>query len=132
MTERGRDRLGRPLPDDADPSALFPPVDVAPDASDVECWSLVVDYLAQGLPFHAHEVCEMRWRVTESDERTLWKALAQWCAALTHELRGNAVGARSLAQKAIANLDATSFEPAWLDRSIPRRDCTRLMQFEDA
>ena len=131
MTERGRDRLGRPLPHDADPSTFFPPVNVPPDASDVECWSLVVDCLAQGLPFHAHEVCESRWRATESDQRTLWKALAQWCAALTHELRGNAVGARSLAQKAIENLDATSFDPAWLDGTIPRRDCNRLMQRED-
>jgi hypothetical protein len=65
-----------------------------------------MDYLDQGLPFHAHEVLEQRWRCCPEDERGAWRALAQWAAAHTHQARGNQVGARRVAERALAGIDA--------------------------
>ena len=134
---RPRDRLGRPLTPAVDStgidtsaagsSAIGPPVADVTSCSDTDAWRIAVDYADAGLPFHAHEVCESRWRISSSTaDRHLWKALAQWGAALTHEARGNAVGARSLAgacSHALAGLEAT---PGWVDLDRVRADCDRL------
>jgi hypothetical protein len=61
-------------------------------------------YLADGRPFHAHEVLEQRWRCAPVDERPLWRALAQWAAAVTHAARGNDRGARAVAARARAGV----------------------------
>lgn len=53
-------------------------------------------YLADGRPFHAHEVLEARWKTGPSGERDLWQGLAQICVGLTHLQRGNLRGAAAL------------------------------------
>ena len=55
--------------------------------------------LDEGRPFAAHEVFEARWKDAPEDERDLWQGLAQLCVAVTHALRGNAVGAARLLER---------------------------------
>lgn len=102
MSERPRDRLGRPLPRD-DPAG-FPGVTPRAEISSGEAITEARDYLARGLPFHAHEVLEMRWRCCPAEERDLWRALAQAGAAATHAARGNPIGAQRLLERARATL----------------------------
>ena len=101
MNERPRDRLGRPLPWDA---VGYPGVPSRDHLESDEAVTEARDYLARGLPFHAHEVLEMRWRCCPADERGLWQPLAQAAAGSTHEARGNAVGAKRLRERARAAL----------------------------
>ncbi len=124
--ERRRDPLGRPLPHDAPSTADGPPVPEISTASDADVWALALDHIERGLPFHAHELFEQRWRTCPPDERDAWQALAQWGAALTHEARGNAVGARRLADRALQTLDAAAVEPAAIDAGLVRASCRRL------
>lgn len=95
--ERPRDRLGRPLPWGADGYPGVPPRETIAGADAI---AEARDYLARGLPFHAHEVLEIRWRCCPDDERPLWQALAQAAAGATHAARGNAVGAQRLHDRA--------------------------------
>ncbi len=97
MSERPRDRLGRPLAWDSDG---YPGVEPRPSITSTEAVVEAHDYLERGLPFHAHEVLEMRWRCCPTDERPLWRGLAQAAAGATHAARGNAVGAARLNERA--------------------------------
>ena len=97
MTERPRDSLGRPLPWDS--TEAFPGVPQRARVSSEEAVVEALDYLDRGLPFHAHEVLEMRWRCSPDDERPLWRGLAQAAAGRTHAARGNAEGARRLIER---------------------------------
>lgn len=97
MSERPRDRLGRPLAWDA---VGYPGVEPRPSITSAEAVAEATDYLEQGLPFHAHEVLEMRWRCCPSAERPLWRGLAQAAAGATHAARGNSVGAVRLHERA--------------------------------
>lgn len=115
MTDRPRDRLGRPLPWDS--GDAFPGIAPHPDISADDAWRLAMQYLDDDLPFHAHEVFEQRWRCCPTDERALWQGLAQWAAALTHEKRGNAVGADAVARKAEATLDQATLDQAMPDHA---------------
>jgi predicted metal-dependent hydrolase len=90
---RPRDRLGRPLAWDA---VGFPGVEQRDRITSAAAVSEAVDYLERGLPFHAHEVLEMRWRCCPVEERPLWRGLAQAAAGVTHAARGNPVGAERL------------------------------------
>jgi len=63
-------------------------------------------YLDDGLPFHAHEVLEQRWRCAPAEEATLWKALAQAAAGRTHAARGNPVGEARLRERAESGIRA--------------------------
>ena len=72
--------------------------------SDPEVLTQALALVDDGLPFHAHEMCEQRWRTCSPDDRELWRGLAQWGAAETHAARGNGEGARRLAQRALAGL----------------------------
>ena len=103
MSERPRDRLGRPLSWDA---AGYPGVEPRPSITSAEALAEARDYLEQGLPFHAHEVLEMRWRCCPADERPLWRGLAQAAAGATHAARGNAVGAVRLHERAQESIAA--------------------------
>ena len=97
-SERPRDRLGRPLP--VGDSRAFPTVSDRDFVDAEQAWTVAIGFLAQGLPFHAHEVFEQRWKCAPDNEREAWQALAQWGAALTHEARGNPVGAARVATRA--------------------------------
>lgn len=103
MSERPRDRLGRPLAWDA---VGYPGVEQRPSITSAEAVAEATDYLEQGLPFHAHEVLEMRWRCCPSAERPLWRGLAQAAAGATHAARGNSVGAVRLHERAQENIAA--------------------------
>jgi hypothetical protein len=103
---RPRDRLGRPLPGDAPEADRAPEVPSIEGLTDSQVWELALTCLEQGLPFHAHEVCEERWRTCPPEDRPTWRALAQWGAAEVHAARGNDEGARRLAERALAGLPA--------------------------
>lgn len=89
---RPRDELGRPLPYN---SVGVPPVpeQALPAAQTI---ALARELVEQGRPFSAHEVLEARWKACPPQERDLWQGLAQICVGLTHEGRGNEVGAATL------------------------------------
>jgi hypothetical protein len=55
--------------------------------------------LAEGRPFHAHEVFEAAWKSIPGPERELWRGLAQIAVGLTHAMRGNARGAAALLRR---------------------------------
>jgi hypothetical protein len=58
-----------------------------------------------GRPFHAHEVFEDAWKSDRTaGDAQLWKGLAQLAVGCTHRLRGNAVGAARLLERAAAAL----------------------------
>jgi hypothetical protein len=125
---RPRDALGRPLPSGADPGQAIPPVPAQNDLSDSEAWAMAAAYLTAGLPFHAHEVFEMRWRTAPPESRLAWQALAQWGAALTHAARGNATGARRLAERCLSNLDDAPGVPSSIDVARVRSSCAALLE----
>lgn len=79
----------------------MPPRD---DISAAEAAAEARAYLADGLPFHAHEVLEMRWRCCPPGERALWQGLAQLAAGATHAARGNPVGAERLRDRGRARI----------------------------
>lgn len=122
---RPRDRLGRPLPPGAEDAEPAVPADVA--VSDEAAWSAATAYLDRGLPFHAHEACELRWRAAPASSRPVWRALAQWGAALTHEARGNRVGARRVAERALATLAEGGDVPRVIDLDLVRSSCAALL-----
>lgn len=128
--ERQRDSLGRPLPIDADPSVVVSSVPVRAELSDEDAWSEAMAYLDAGLPFHAHEVFELRWRLAPDGDRAAWKALAQWGAALTHEARDNRPGASRVARRAVATLEGAAHVPSTIDTALVRASCVRLSALE--
>lgn len=110
---RPRDVLGRPLRV-GDPRVV---AGVDPDLTfdDGQAWQLALGYLDRGMPFHAHEVFELRWRQCPSEERRAWQALAQWAAALTHEARGHPDRAARMAATALSSLEDAQQLPAAID-----------------
>jgi len=90
-------------------------------------------YLAQDLPFHAHEVFEQRWRCCPENERLAWQAIAQWAAALTHQARGNKQGGNkqgivALAKRAQVNLEACSYAPTEIDSALVLESLSGLIK----
>jgi hypothetical protein len=98
--ERPRDALGRPLPYG---STGVDPVGEEP-LPPSETLNRARELLDAGRPFSAHEVLEARWKAGPDEERALWQGLAQVCVGLTHEARGNAMGAVTLLERGAANL----------------------------
>jgi uncharacterized protein len=96
---RPRDELGRPLARGASGSQDVPriPDDLA--VTPAEAAELGGRLLADGLPFHAHEVFEAAWKSTPAPDRELWRGLAQIAVGLTHARRGNARGAAALLRR---------------------------------
>lgn len=131
MPERPRDGLGRPLPWDSDPALAAPPVPDTTGLADEEVWQLALGFLDRGMPFHAHEVFEQRWRSCPAEDRLAWRAAAQWGAAQTHAARGNAVGAARLAVRAIETSDSAPSIPTGIDAGRLRRACELLAQPPD-
>jgi hypothetical protein len=125
-SERPRDRLGRPLPTDAALELSVPGIGSITGLDDSRVWALALDYLDRGLPFHAHEVFEARWRVAAPDDRLAWQALAQWAAAVTHAERGNDEGARRLAERAASLIADAPRVPECVDMEMVRQSCRML------
>ena len=82
--------------------------------------------LAEGRPFHAHEVFEAAWKSPPGPERELWRGLAQIAVGLTHARRGNARGAAALLRRGAGHVREHR-------RPTPRRRRRRLVaaQAED-
>lgn len=98
---RPRDALGRPLPygeTGVEPISEEP---LSPEATLAYARRL----LDEGRPFAAHEALEVRWKSCPDEERLLWQGLAQLCVGLTHQARGNAVGAARLVERAAGRLE---------------------------
>lgn len=121
--DRPRDRLGRP----AQAEEAYPGIPDFTAASDEQAWSAALGYLDRSLPFHAHEVFETRWRTCPAADRPAWRALAQWGAALTHDARGNTVGARRLAQRTLDTLGSAPSVPGVVDVDRVRQSCLALL-----
>lgn len=99
---RPRDALGRPLPYGAAGVEPISEEPLSPEATLAYARSLLED----GRPFAAHEALEVRWKSCPEEERELWQGLAQLCVGLTHQARGNAVGASRLIERAAVRLEA--------------------------
>jgi uncharacterized protein len=98
---RPRDELGRPLPRTSDPTAGSDVPRIPDDltVTGAEAADLGGRLLAEGRPFHAHEVFEAAWKSGPEAERDLWQGLAQIAVGLTHARRGNACGAVTLLRR---------------------------------
>lgn len=101
---RPRDGLGRPLPRSArsDETRIDDDLVISP----AEAAVLGGRLLAEGRPFHAHEVFESAWKSLSGPDRELWRGLAQVAVGLTHARRGNAAGAVALLRRGAANVAA--------------------------
>ncbi len=100
--DRPRDGLGRPLPRGADGEPRQPEGVLRTPAGTV---SSARQLLADGRPFHAHEVFEDAWKAAAAPEdRALWHGLAQLAVGLTHAARGNGAGAETLLRRGAATL----------------------------
>jgi predicted metal-dependent hydrolase len=67
--------------------------------------------LAEGRPFHAHEVFEAAWKSLPGPERELWRGLAQIAVGLTHARRGNARGAAALLRRGAGRVAESGAPP---------------------
>jgi hypothetical protein len=107
---RPRDELGRPQSYDA-PGAepVLDEVVLPPAESLVKAQQL----LDSGHAFHAHEVLEGTWKVSEEPERELWRCLAQLAVGVTHAQRGNAVGAARLLRRAADRVEGYAADPPY-------------------
>lgn len=94
---RPRDGLGRPLPRSAPEGTERIPDDLV--ITPGEAAALGGSLLAQGRPFHAHEVFEAAWKTGPPAESELWQGLAQLAVGITHARRGNPRGAVSLLRR---------------------------------
>jgi hypothetical protein len=110
LNARPRDGLGRPLARGAVGTARIPDdLRLPPNESIEEAQKL----LDAGMPFHAHEILEGTWKDSPDPERMLWQGLAQLAVGLTHLLRGNAVGARSLLRQGHDRIIGYETEPPY-------------------
>ncbi|MGD0705040.1 MAG: DUF309 domain-containing protein [Trebonia sp.] len=96
---RPRDELGRPLPRSATPAGDVPDIPDDLRVTPAEAAELGGRLLAEGRPFHAHEVFEAAWKSTPAPEREFWRGMAQIAVGLTHARRGNDRGAVALLRR---------------------------------
>jgi hypothetical protein len=71
--------------------------------------------LAEGRPFHAHEVFEAAWKSEPGPGRELWRGLAQIAVGLTHARRGNASGAVALLRRGAGQVAVYAGTPVDVD-----------------
>jgi len=112
---RPRDELGRPLPRSATPPDDVPGIPDDLQVTPAEAADLGGRLLAQGRPFHAHEVFEAAWKSTPATERELWRGLAQIAVGLTHARRGNARGAVALLRRGARHTRENGANSAGID-----------------
>lgn len=98
---RPRDRLGRPLPRDADPSETIE--EFEPDDPD-HALEIAVDLWSQHRFFEAHEVLEDVWNAAPEGDRLFWQGIIQVAVACCHHQRGNVVGCVALFRRAAEKL----------------------------
>jgi uncharacterized protein len=110
---RPRDELGRPLPRSTVPDGLRIPDDLV--ISPAEAAALGGQLLAEGRPFHAHEVFEAAWKTAAEPDRELWRGLAQIAVGLTHARRGNARGAVALLRRGAGRVAPFAGTPGTVD-----------------
>lgn len=113
---RPRDGLGRPLPRSAAGDVPRVPDDLV--ISPAEAAELGGRLLAEGRPFHAHEVFEAAWKSVPGPERELWRGLAQIAVGLTHARRGNARGAVTLLRRGAGHVAAFAGTPSEIDADL--------------
>ena len=121
---RPRDELGRPLPRSAGQDVPRVPDDLV--VSPAEAADLGGRLLAEGRPFHAHEVFEAAWKSAAGPERELWRGLAQVAVGLTHARRGNASGAVALLRRGAGHVAAFAGTPAEVDAGFVAAQATDL------
>lgn len=96
--ERPRDRLGRPLPWEAEGELSLEDFD---SLSVAENHELGRAHARAGKWFPAHEAWETAWKqARDTDEAELFKGLSQMGAGYVHLFRGNAHGATALLRRA--------------------------------
>jgi predicted metal-dependent hydrolase len=96
--ERPRDRLGRPLPWEAEGELVLEDFDAQSLDQNHE---LGRRYARAGRWFAAHEAWETAWKqARDTDEAELFKGLSQMGAGYVHLFRGNAHGAATLLRRA--------------------------------
>jgi hypothetical protein len=110
---RPRDELGRPLPRSAADGAVRVPDDLV--VTPAEAAVLGGSLLAEGRPFHAHEVFEAAWKSAPDEDREFWRGLAQIAVGLTHARRGNARGAVTLLRRGAAGVRGYAGDPPGVD-----------------
>lgn len=108
---RPRDRLGRPLPHGSPGGVPTMPDDL--ELPPLESLAEAQRLLDDGMPFHAHEVLEGTWKAAPEHERDLWQGLAQLCVGLTHVLRGNPKGARTLLERGTRRIGRYAAAPPY-------------------
>jgi hypothetical protein len=121
---RPRDELGRPLPKSAAQDVPRVPDDLV--ISPAEAAELGGRLLAEGRPFHAHEVFEAAWKSVPGRERELWRGLAQIAVGLTHARRGNAGGAISLLRRGAGHVAEFADAPGEVDAGFVAAQATGL------
>ncbi|WP_229070913.1 DUF309 domain-containing protein [Actinoplanes sp. DH11] len=100
---RPRDALGRPLQPGAQGGVPTMPDDL--DLTPADALQQAQQLLDDGLPFHAHDVLEAAWKAAPTDERELWRGLAQLAVGLSHARRGNITGAARLLQRSAERIN---------------------------
>ena len=112
---RPRDELGRPLPRSAAGANDVPDIPDDLRVTPAEAADLGGRLLAEGRPFHAHEVFEAAWKSTPAPDRELWRGLAQIAVGLTHARRGNARGAAALLRRGAGHVRDHAANDAGVD-----------------
>jgi hypothetical protein len=112
---RPRDELGRPLPRTAADAEDAPRVPDDLVVTPAEAAVLGGSLLAEGRPFHAHEVFEAAWKSAPDADREFWRGLAQIAVGLTHARRGNARGAVTLLRRGAAGVRGYAGDPPGID-----------------
>jgi uncharacterized protein len=107
---RPRDELGRPLDRDDTGMVVEEPGPLPKPVALLHAQEL----LDAGRPFAAHEVLEAVWKQASGADRELWRGLAQIAVGITHALRGNEPGARTLLRRGSDSL--TAFAGTTTDR----------------
>ena len=121
---RPRDELGRPLSRSAAQDVPGIPDDLV--VSPAEAAAQGERLLAEGRPFHAHEVFEAAWKSLPGPERELWRGLAQVAVGLTHARRGNARGAVALLRRGAAHVAEFAAAPGEVDAGFVAEQATAL------
>jgi hypothetical protein len=112
---RPRDELGRPLPRTRSAADGAAPVPDDLVITPAEAAALGGSLLAEGRPFHAHEVFEVAWKSAPDADREFWRGLAQIAVGLTHARRGNARGAVTLLRRGAAGVRGYAGDPPGID-----------------